>query len=780
MKKLIVIALCVSINGFTQSDLKNEWQRKLSLYYSNTLTLKLHLMFNQPAYAPGDTAYFRAAFLMAASNSPVAGSQIVTLHVVDNSGAVRLAQEFRMKNGWSGNQLYIPPDFEPGSYRLIAFNDWMLNFDSLFFFETNLVILGPIRSNLQKIENPLRVFPEGGTIVSGLRNRIVVTATRLNIVKVTDASGAVLHEISTDEYGYGSFYLKPEEGESYTVSTGDEQVILRSVDEGIALMLSPATTLQGSHRLVLQSSEKTLRRKDLVIMITQHDKIFYSAVFRFDQKDFIAININPAHLPEGVCYLSVNTTEGETLTSRLLYNPVHDSIRAVLSMPKNEFHTRENITIDLSVTDTNLKPELARISATVYRADLFNDPFGFISLEEQVMLKSNSCCDHGMRLDQALTPAAIDAYLITKKWPWYTWKTVHSPPVKAKYDFRDYQSIYGQLVNKESGKPLKVRAGITFYFAGISETHRVESDDNGGFEAHYLFDYYDREVVFYIIDQNLKKLENAKIELTPVAVSHLKHKVSNAGVVQSEYGAYSKRRHEFIQAFKFFDDQQKSAAKQVHGSNQAMENFLGGVDVEIKIDDYILFPTMKETLTEIIPFLRYGKVKGKEGVYMYRPEIQMQSEAPPMMMIDGVITDNYEYFLSLNPANVYSIKLVQTAEKLNKLGGFGVNGFVLVESKIQNNRKKILAESNHLEVKGLNRALSFREQSSWEKNIDRSPRLKPTLYWKPVELLDENGKASFKFNAADDTGRYKIRVEGLTVDGIPFLVEEEFTVTFKD
>ncbi|MDH4058365.1 MAG: hypothetical protein OEU76_06350, partial [Cyclobacteriaceae bacterium] len=544
----------------------------------------------------------------------------------------------------------------------------------------------------------------------------------------------------------------------------------------------PALTMQAQHRLVLQGGDKTQQKKDLVIVIAQHDKIFYSATFSFSEKEFVAVNINPTNLPEGVCFLSVNTKEGETLASRLFYNPVHDLVQPVLSLSKKEFNTRESIAVDLSVTDNNKNPVLARISASVFRSDLFSDPFSFTSITEQLRLRSNSCCDHRVDIEQLSTAAAIDTYLITKYWPWYTWTEVLQPvKAKAKYDLRDYQSIYGRLVNKETGEPIKVSAGITFYFSAANKIYRVESDENGGFEAHFLFDFYDREIVYYLIDLNLRKLENVRIEITPLEVNYLHHKVSTTDVEKSEYGVYNKRRHEFIQVYKFFGDQRKPSEKEAQNPNRIMEEFVNGADIEIKLDDYKLFPTMKETLTEVVPFLRNTRINGKDGVYLYRPDIPIQSNSPPIFMIDGVIIDNYEYFLSLNPQDVYAIKLVHSAEKLNRLDGLGTHGFVLVETKIQNNNKNLLADNNYIAVKGLNKALDFQEHlPSWQRNNDRSPRIKPTLFWRPLELLDPNGRASFKFNAADDTGRYRIRIEGLTIEGVPFVVEQDFTVTVND
>ncbi|MBX2961626.1 MAG: hypothetical protein KF687_03885 [Cyclobacteriaceae bacterium] len=782
MRKLLIITLCISVNAVAQTTLKDDWQRKLSLFYKNKPAVKLHLLFNQPAYAPGDTAYFRATFLMAADHTPIKGNQIITLNVIDNSGIVQLSQEFRMNNGWSGNQLYVPLDFRPGNYRVVAFNDWMLNFDSPLVFEADFTILGPEKNSSQKVYNLLSAFPEGGKLVAGLRSKIVVTAPPLTAVKVSNSREATLNEFITDERGYGYFYLQPEINETYTVSTRDSKVAIQSVDEGVVLMFSPSITMQAQHRLVLQGAGETLRRKELVIVITQHDKIYYSALFKFNEREFVAVNINPAVLPEGVCFLSVNTTEGEVLASRLFNNAMRTSVQPVLYLPKKDFNVREEVVVDLTVTDADQKPVLARISASVFRSDLFSDPSGFTSITEQLMLKSNSCCNHSINTSQLATTSTLDTHLITQKWPWYTWTEVLRQPIKSFYDFRDYQSLSGRLVDKQTGEPLKISAGITFYFSGVGKIFRTLTNDSGEFDAHFLFDYYGNESVYYFIDfeRDFRKIESARIEIVPASLRHASRTSSSADDI-SRYGAYSKRRNEFVQIYKFFDDQQKLLTKEAQNPNRVMEQFIGRADTETVLDDYTLFPTMKETLTEVVPFLRNIKMKGKEAVNLYLPENPQQISAPPMFMIDGVITDSYEYFLSLNPADVYKIKLVQSVQKLNKLGVLGLNGFVLVETKIQHNSKKLLVDNTYLAVNGLTKALEFPAQlAAWQRNNERSPRPKPTLLWKPTELLDANGKVSFRFSTADDTGQYIIRIEGLTADGIPFVIEENFKVTFSN
>lgn len=128
--------------------------------------------------------------------------------------------------------------------------------------------------------------------------------------------------------------------------------------------------------------------------------------------------------------------------------------------------------------------------------------------------------------------------------------------------------------------------------------------------------------------------------------------------------------------------------------------------IAINTNDYQLFPSMVETLREIIPFSQHRIVRGKSIVRIYDHEAEAFRTVDPVYVIDGIVTDNTEYFLSLNPSDLVSIKLVYKADKLREFGSIGDGGMFLVETKIPNNAVNVPRSEQTFLLQGLTKSIS--------------------------------------------------------------------------
>jgi hypothetical protein len=437
--------------------------------------------------------------------------------------------------------------------------------------------------------------------------------------------------------------------------------------------------------------------------------------------------------------------------------------------------------LTFSLSDKDDNPMLARISISVYRTDLFKSyPYQaknkidrYLSLHSDLPPSNDEI---QLNLEQLNN---LDLFLLSQQWPWYSWGKILQPHSRLPYDLRDYQIVAGRLIDSQTGEPIEESTSVTFYFSGIGKIYTTFTNEQGVFEAFLLFDFFDDERVFYHIEKNNRKLDNVSIEIK----ERESVRSFEPGVFiprdSSRYFGYHTKTTGYTDSYKFFYEHQKLTASEASNPNSLLEKLVNGVDVEIDLDDYLLFPTMKETLTEVVPFLRNIKVNGKDAVYVYRPDNPSAPNLPPHFIIDGIITDDYTYFLNLNPANVNKIKLIQSAKKLEPLAELGKNGFVVVETKLQRNEVSVLQNRQHLTIKGLVKEISFPHSvSQWQSANVRAPRFKSTLFWSANELLDNQGHARFMINTSDDTGNYVVRIEGLTTTGIPFVAEKRFEVKF--
>ena len=106
MKKMIVVALlALSIKCAAQSN-EILFSRKYEAYRSAHPLTKMHLVFNQRRYAPGDTVWFKVYFLNQ-DLLPINGTQLIDLNLIDSRGVSSEHFHFNVTNGAGQNQLVI-------------------------------------------------------------------------------------------------------------------------------------------------------------------------------------------------------------------------------------------------------------------------------------------------------------------------------------------------------------------------------------------------------------------------------------------------------------------------------------------------------------------------------------------------------------------------------------------------------------------------------------------------------------------------------------------------
>ncbi len=186
---------------------------------------------------------------------------------------------------------------------------------------------------------------------------------------------------------------------------------------------------------------------------------------------------------------------------------------------------------------------------------------------------------------------------------------------------------------------------------------------------------------------------------------------------------------------------------------------------------------MVELIREIVPSLQHRKLGGKTTVRVLLSEASIRPTGDPLYVIDGIMTKNTEYFLSMSPSDILTLKIVKDISKLRRFGAMGKNGMVLVQTK-KLDLQKLKSGSTTLAVTGLNRALDFKAQNQ-SKSTSRLPDFRSTIYWAPSIRTALTGKANFSFYTSDESGPLVIKVVGITTDGRPFNAITKVKVDFK-
>lgn len=101
-------------------------------YYSKVPQERIYLHTDRPYYMAGDTIWFRAHVLDAATRIPVSRSRFVYVELYDQH-ADTLVQRMKVRCDSSGvfaNAMFLSKAMASGSYTMVAYTQWMRNFGS--------------------------------------------------------------------------------------------------------------------------------------------------------------------------------------------------------------------------------------------------------------------------------------------------------------------------------------------------------------------------------------------------------------------------------------------------------------------------------------------------------------------------------------------------------------------------------------------------------------------------------------------------------------------------
>lgn len=152
LKTIVIFAFLISIKltAYSQQDSIPittilEENSKLNMEFPLE---KVHVHFDKPYYAVGDTVWFKA-YLTSIQNIPSPLSKIVYLDVVTSRDSLVETIKLPVMNSVATGSISLSHlNFEQGNYHIRAYTRWMLNFSPAYFFTHNLYVGNSINKEL--------------------------------------------------------------------------------------------------------------------------------------------------------------------------------------------------------------------------------------------------------------------------------------------------------------------------------------------------------------------------------------------------------------------------------------------------------------------------------------------------------------------------------------------------------------------------------------------------------------------------------------------------------
>ncbi|UAB80784.1 hypothetical protein INR76_11790 [Marixanthomonas sp. SCSIO 43207] len=194
------------------------------------------------------------------------------------------------------------------------------------------------------------------------------------------------------------------------------------------------------------------------------------------------------------------------------------------------------------------------------------------------------------------------------------------------------------------------------------------------------------------------------------------------------------------------------------------------------LDNYTRFPTMEETMVEIVNNAWVANQNSKKVFKVREKENSTPSNQPPLLIVDGFFVQNHETLINYKATKVASISVFRDKYYY---GAQTFQGVILVETiegdfydtMIQNGIKKI--DLLPVQPKKQYFVQTYSEDS---KNTSRIPDYRRQLLWQPDIRLDATLPKEIEFYTSDVSGNYLISIEGFTSEGKPVSVQKTFVV----
>lgn len=781
VKLTTLFFLFLIATAFVQNDVDfiRALTQKIQEYKLRKPHVKVFLFFNQNVYASGDTAYFSAHFISEEMN-PIGGRQILRVELMDQSGRLVFFENFATKEGKGYNQVAIPTGLKAGIYQWVAYSDWMKNFDPEFYFRQDFLLVEKndwiTATTNDQID--LTFYPEGGTLVSTIPNKVVVksSSNSPSPVRIMDEAGNEIAQFTLNKNGLGYFRFTPVATSTYYAEVHHLDKIVRAnlpaiSSDGISMIMSALNDPVKVDVRVSRASK--YRKSDLWLVVSARAEVYFSAPVRFDDRELITVQFPTKELPPGICFATLFNEQGIVLAERLFMIHPKPEVNTTVTKIGQTFDTRSTVDLKVSLKDSLGNPLSGEFAISVFDKQFFNKQLGALQIDQYMYLNSEIPDNNGNR---NYLPEELDLLLITQKNKRLDWKEILEGKLEPISSFKRLIQYSGSIVSKEGGQPLP-EARLSAYLQKSMMGYEAISKADGSFDLVFLFDFWNEDEIFYTIEDKNGNAANAKVIWKMDSSSGVSLTPMIESTTANKYADFASRKKLMDKSYSFYGNSEVLNTSLSENPNWDFEDELTGVDYSVKVDEYVVFPTMEELIREVVPSLLHRRVKGKSIVRVVLPDGAIPNE-DPLFIIDGIMTKNTEYFLRLKPVDIITIKVVKTINKLNRFGTMGRSGIVLVQTK-GIDQKALKIENTMISVKGLNKPIPF-QIPTYSGSLDqRIPDFRSTLYWNPSVTTNSKGEGSINFSASDDVGVFFIQIQGITSDGRPFSKLDSIQLVFN-
>jgi hypothetical protein len=182
-------------------------------------------------------------------------------------------------------------------------------------------------------------------------------------------------------------------------------------------------------------------------------------------------------------------------------------------------------------------------------------------------------------------------------------------------------------------------------------------------------------------------------------------------------------------------------------------------------DDYTEFPDLVEMSKNIIPGVRLRKENNQYTINLIGMGNDYQKNSNPVVFLDGVLVEDISKIVYLGSDKINKIELMKSAWMYGDLEFHGILSIFSKKYEIEHINLPATAQVVNISNFAKNDRLHFPEYDENSESAGDAPDFRQLLYWDPDICLPRSGNKKIEFYSSDISGKYIIKVSGITSKG---------------
>jgi len=650
-------------------------------------------------------------------------------------------------------------------------------------------------------QTDVQFFPESGNLVNGVKSRVAFKATGTNGLGVaisgvvSDNTGKEIAQLEPKHLGMGYFFMTPESGKTYQAKitypdgTTNNVKLPDAADDGY--VLSAYNTLKNDSILVRVNAGPVALKKgsQTLNLIGQSGGKVYFALKVPVTGPMTSLYLPVHDIPSGILQFTLFSTAGDPLNERVVFIQNNDNIDLKITSDKQVYSRREKVGLNVETSDESGKPvggnfSVSVVSETAVPSDEANEN----SILSQLLLSSDikgyiEKPNYYFYNTKDETRANLDVLMLTQGYRRFAWKSIIAGGMPAPIFEAEklVNSVTGTLTTFNH-KPV-VGGKVVIVNNKLRFVQDTVTDKNGRFKFDNLI--ITNGIDFSIQGTTAKGGKRLDIKIDQVTKPDVALN-NNIGDINADIPALIKAsvandvaQDQALQAVgrmgrvQQIREVQIRAAKARYGAGAINES---QADEVFRPDSRMPCTTLMECLNEMDKGrIRFDQAFSDDCGALWIPKF---FKATYLVLIDRVMIDpcDYQSILLDNTSDIDKIYFSHESPAITAklLGGLNMARFgrggpppvMAIFTKSGAFRKTISPSIAYYAPKGYDFTKEF--YAPKYDNPQDSPAaadLRSTVYWNPRILTKTNGQTTVSYYNSDQTGTYRVTIEGIDANG---------------